>query len=217
MQTFDYMALNIYFLRHGQTASSRDSVYCGSGSDIELTDIGRQMAKQFAEAYGSFDFSAIYCSSMKRALATASPICSKLGLSPEVRSEIVEIGYGAWEGMTIPAVKTRFGTDYERWLDNPGTIAPTGGETALQVATRGLKVVQEIQDKFPNGNVLVVSHKATIRIIISALIGIDPGQYRYRLGCPVCSLSVVEFGSRGPLLKRMADVAHLSAELRGLD
>lgn len=211
------MALNIYFLRHGQTASSRDSVYCGSGSDIELTDIGKEMAEQFAEAYCGLDFSAVYCSSMKRAVATATPICAKLGLAPEIRSEIVEIGYGAWEGMTIPAVKTKYGADYELWLDNPGTIAPTGGETALQVATRGLRVVQEIQDKFKDGNVLVVSHKATIRIIISALIGIDPGQYRYRLGCPVCSLSVVEFGSRGPMLKRMADVAHLSGELRALE
>jgi probable phosphoglycerate mutase len=179
--------------------------------------MGSKMAEQFADSYGSFDFSAVYSSSMKRAVATARPACAKLGVQPEVRSELREIGYGAWEGMTIPEVKSKYGADYESWLNDPGTVAPTGGETAIQVADRALKVVGEIQDKFATGNVLIVSHKATIRVIISSLIGIDPGQYRYRLGCPVCSLSIVEFGPRGPMLKRMADVAHLSPELRALE
>ena len=211
------MSLNIFFLRHGQTASSRDSVYCGSGSDIELTEFGQQMAEQVASAYQSNTFSAVYCSPMKRTVATSAPICKALGLPPELRSDLREISYGDWEGLTIAEVKERFSENYERWLTDPGTTAPQGGETAMQVASRGLSVIDEIRGKFASGTVLVISHKATIRSIISALIGIDPGQYRYRLGCPVCSISVIEFGSRGPMLKRLADVAHLSPELRALE
>ena len=55
-----------------------------------------------------------------------------------------------------------------------------------------LRVVEEIRQHHAAGNVLVISHKATIRIILCGLLGIDVGRYRYRLGCPVGSVSVVE-------------------------
>ena len=38
------MSLKLTFLRHGQTSSSRDNVFCGSGLNPDLTDEGAQMA-----------------------------------------------------------------------------------------------------------------------------------------------------------------------------
>ena len=84
------------------------------------------------------------------------------------------------------------------------------------VARRGLQVIEEIKHGFSEGRVLVVSHKATIRIILCSLLGIDVGRFRYRLGCPVGSVSVVEFSLEGPLLHSLADRTHLSEALRGL-
>lgn len=45
------MGLILYFLRHGQTALSREDVFCGSGLDPELTAEGMEMAHAFAKAY----------------------------------------------------------------------------------------------------------------------------------------------------------------------
>ncbi len=39
------MSLMLYFLRHGQTILSREDVFCGSGSDPELTEDGLAMAQ----------------------------------------------------------------------------------------------------------------------------------------------------------------------------
>ncbi len=63
---------------------------------------------------------------------------------------------------------------------------------------------------------LIVSHKATIRTILCSLLGIDVGRFRYRLVCPVSSVSVVEFTSQGPLLHRLADRSHLTESLKSL-
>ena len=49
--------------------------------------------------------------------------------------------------------------------------------------------VAEIQEKYPSGNVLIVSHKATIRVILCGLLGIDMGRYRDRIDVPAASLS----------------------------
>jgi probable phosphoglycerate mutase len=79
-----------------------------------------------------------------------------------------------------------------------------------------LQVVDEIKQHYPTGNVLIVSHKATIRILLCSLLGIDVGRFRYRFGCPVSSMSVVEFGTHGPLLAGLGDRTHLTPELRAL-
>ena len=70
------MSLMLYFLRHGQTAFSRDNDFCGSGTDPELTTDGLAMAKAFAAAYRTTSWNAIYSSPLQRAVATAQPLAA---------------------------------------------------------------------------------------------------------------------------------------------
>jgi probable phosphoglycerate mutase len=210
------MTLSLYFLRHGQTASSREDTFCGSGLDPELTAEGLEMAQAFAAAYRDKPWQAVYCSALRRSIQTAQPLCDALGLTAQVRPELNEIGYGKWEGLTKDEVNQRHHDDYVSWLADPAWYAPTGGELAVVIAQRGLQIIEELKQGFAGGNVLVVSHKATIRIILCSLLGIEVGRFRYRLGCPVGSLSIVEFTAQGPLLQTLADRSHLSEGLRSL-
>ena len=210
------MSLTLYFLRHGQTELSREDNFCGSGLDPELTAEGQAMAHAFADVYRSTSWRAVYTSNLQRTIASAKPLCDELGLIPQVRPDLNEIGYGQWEGLTKKRVDEVYHDDYIRWLADPAWHAPTGGELAVQIAHRGLRVLEEIEHAHSDGNVLVVSHKATIRIILCSLLGIDVGRFRYRLACPVGSLSVVKFSLEGPLLRTLADRSHLSESLRSL-
>jgi broad specificity phosphatase PhoE len=210
------MSLKIFFMRHGQTSFSRDNAFCGSGLDPELTEDGMAMARSFAEAYRDTPWQAIYCSPLQRAHQTARPLCEMLGLEPQVRDGLKEIGYGQWEGKSAEEIARDFHDDHIRWSADPAWNAPTGGEPGIAIAHRALQVVEEIKARHHNGNVLVVSHKATIRIVLCSLLGIDVGRFRFRLGCPVGSVSVVEFGAHGPLLHALADRAHQDERLRGL-
>jgi probable phosphoglycerate mutase len=210
------MTLNLYLLRHGQTELSRADNFCGSGLDPELTADGLKMAEAFAAAYRTTAWRAVYSSGLKRAINTATPLCDALGLPLQVRDGLNEIAYGAWEGLSKERVEKIHHDDYLNWLDDPARHAPTGGELATAVARRSLQVLEEIKREYGEGRVLVVSHKATIRIILCSLVGIDLGQFRYRLACPVGSVSVVEFTSHGPLLQVLGDRSHLSESLRSL-
>jgi len=210
------MTLTLHFLRHGQTELSRADVFCGSGLDPELTSDGLQMAQAFASAYRSTSWSAIFCSSLRRTAATAQPLCEELGIAAQVRSGFDEIGYGKWEGLTREKVLRDYHDDYTSWLADPAWHAPTDGELAITIARRSLEAVDEIKQQYAGGNVLVVSHKATIRIMLCSLLGIDVGRFRYRFACPVGSLSVVEFSSAGPMLQSLADRSHLSQALQSL-
>lgn len=210
------MSLKLYFLRHGQTGSSRDNVFCGSGLNPDLTTEGEQMAQQFADFYGDMKWQAIYASPLHRALQTAAPMSRETGLEVQKRDELKEIAYGAWEGETVAQISEEYHDDHIRWTADPAWNAPTGGETAIVIARRGLQVVEEIRETYSDGDVLIVSHKATIRIILCALLGIDVGRYRFRLACPVGSISIVEFGDAGPLMRTLANREHLDRHLREL-
>lgn len=209
------MSLNLYFLRHGQTEWSRNNAFCGS-LDPELTPDGLEMAEAFASSYSSTPWEAIFCSPMNRTLATVRPLCEAVNMQPQFRDGLKEINYGDWEGQTPETVSKEFHDDYIRWLADPAWYAPTSGEMAVAIASRATQVIEEIKQLYNDGNVLIVSHKATIRIMLCSLMGIDVGRFRFRLGCPVGSVSVVEFGSHGPLLKGLADRIHLNERLRNL-
>ena len=210
------MTLTIHLLRHGQTALSREDVFCGSGLDPELTAEGLEMAQAFAAAFRANPWRAIYSSGLRRGITTAQPLCDALGLPMQVRPGLNEINYGRWEGSSKAQVDKQYHDDYISWLADPAWHTPSGGESAIAVARRALEVIDEIKQKFDDGNVLLVSHKATIRIILCSLLGVDVGRFRYRLGCPVGSVSAVEFSSSGPLLHTLADRSHLSEALRSL-
>jgi broad specificity phosphatase PhoE len=209
------VSLNLYLLRHGQTECSRNHLFCGS-IDPELTPEGWDMAKAFASAYSSISWTAIFSSPMQRTMATAKPLCMAIGMEPELRDGLKEINYGQWEGKTPEAINLEYHDDYIRWSADPAWYAPTGGEMAITIASRAMGVIEEIKHNYSSGNVLIVSHKATIRIILCSLLGIDVGRSRYRLGCPVGSVSLVEFTSHGPLLQTLADRNHLDERLRNL-
>ncbi|MEH2445609.1 MAG: histidine phosphatase family protein [Nostoc sp.] len=209
------MSLTIYFLRHGQTECSRNNSFCGS-IDSQLTPEGLEMAKVFADAYNSMDWTAIFCSPMRRTVLTAKPLSEAIGMEPQLRDGLKEINYGLWEGKTPEVISREYHDDYIRWSADPAWYAPNGGEMAVTIASRAIQVIEEIKSLYSSGNVLVVSHKATIRIILCSLLGIDVGRFRFRLGCPVASVSIVEFTSHGPLLKALADRTHLDERLRNL-
>ncbi len=209
------MSLKLYLLRHGETFYSRTGGYCGD-LDPELTPEGVLMAKAFADAYRSLSWAAVYASPMKRTVATAKPLCDAIGMAMQLREGLKEIRYGKWEGQTLDFVKQNYPEDYVHWLTEPAWNPPTGGETAVEIASRASLVVAEIQEKYPTGNVLVVSHKATIRIILCSLLGIDLGRYRDRITALAASVSIVKFDVYGPLLEVLGDRYHLPEELRNL-
>ena len=206
------MSLKLFFLRHGETTSSQTGTYCGS-LDIELTPEGRKMAEDFAKAYEKIPWQAVYCSPLQRAIATAKPLCELLGVEIQCRNGLREIYYGEWEGKTPEQVNKDYHDEYVRWLADPGWNAPNGGEKGIEIARRSSEVLEEIEQNHKSGNVLIVSHKATIRIMLCSLLGVDIGRFRDRIGMPVAAVSLVKMSEHGPLVEFMGDRSHLTEEL----
>jgi probable phosphoglycerate mutase len=205
--------LSLHFIRHGQTEFSRENLFCGT-IDPPLTSLGRAMADSIAESYANMKWQAIYTSTLQRTIATAAPLAQRVGIAIRKEPALGEIAYGEWEGKSQEEIAARFPAQFQRWIDDPASHGTPGGETAFQVAARALPVIDRIREEHADGNVLVVSHKATIRIIVCALLEMDVRSYRDRIGQPVGALTVFDFKNRGPLLRMLGDRSHLPPSLR---
>jgi alpha-ribazole phosphatase len=207
------MPLRLYLLRNAETEYCRTGRYC-SRDQVALTERGQQMAEFFAKAYYQMDWQALFCSPLNHAVETLQPLCQAIGMDFECRDGLRELGFGKWEGMAPGEVNTAFHDDYIRWLADPAWNSPTQGEKGIQVARRIADIMAEIENTYPDGNVLIVSHKATLRIMLCTLLGVDVGRYRDRLAMPVTALSIVERLDYGPFVRCLNDCNHLPLHLR---
>jgi len=115
------------------------------------------------------------------------------------------------EGLTRHDVETRYHDEYLRWEEDPFTVAPAGGECGVDVMARALPVIRAIVESHEGQQILVVSHKATIRLVISSFLGFDARGYRDRLDQAPACLNVIDF--KDPVRARLMlfnDVSHYS-------
>jgi broad specificity phosphatase PhoE len=182
----------LFLVRHGATAATREDRFSGS-TGTELSEQGRWQAERLGERLAPQNITAVYSSPLSRALDTARIIADRCQLEPVVREELREIGHGHWEGMKRDDVEREFASEYAAWEADPFTFAPAGGESGVAVLARALPVVREIVTEHAGGRVLVVSHKATLRLVLSSLLAFDPRGYRDRLDQAPACLNVVDF------------------------
>jgi broad specificity phosphatase PhoE len=195
-------------IRHGATVLSAEDRFAGA-TDVALSDEGREQTRRLAERLSRENFVAVYASPLSRTMETARILAAPHKLPVQARDGLREINHGRWEQMTRREVEQKFPVEAAEWERDPYTFAPVGGESGLQVTARALPVLIELVRQHPAENILVVSHKGTIRLLLSSLLGFDPRRYRDNLDQKPAALNIVDF--RDPVRSRLTlfnDTSH---------
>jgi len=182
----------IFLIRHGATILSAEDRFAGA-TDVPLSDEGRRQASRLAARLQEEPITAIYASPLGRTIETAQILAEPHRLEVQQREGLREISHGHWEQMTREEVDKKYPREAEEWDKDPYTFAPAGGESGLAVTARALPALIELVRAHPGGNILVVSHKATIRLLLSSLLGFDPRRYRDNLDQSPAALNIVDF------------------------
>jgi len=186
------MTTRMYLIRHGTTTLSAEDRFSG-GTDIDLSDEGRWQAALLARRLSDDRITAVYCSPMRRTLETAEIISEPYRLTPILREGLREIHHGRWETLHRREVEEKYPEEYAAWVEDPFTFAPQGGESGVMVMARALPVIREIVVSHTGETVAVISHKATIRLVLSSLLGFDARGYRDRLDQSPACLNILDF------------------------
>src|SRR6266403_2625064 len=182
----------VFMIRHGATVLSAEDRFAGA-TDVALSDEGREQTQRLAERLSGENFVAIYASPLSRTMETARILAAPHKLPVQARDGLREINHGRWEQMTRREVEQKFPAEAAEWERDPYTFAPVGGESGLQVTARALPVLIELVRQHPAENILVVSHKGTIRLLLSSLLGFDPRRYRDNLDQKPAALNIIDF------------------------
>ncbi len=164
----------VYYIRHGQTDWNAQGRFQGS-KDIPLNGLGRTQAMAAGEilagllARDGLKSSALpfVASPLGRARMTMELVRGALKLPPDdygLDDRLREIGYGQWEGLTLPEMELNDPVTFaSRRTDKWGIAAPSG-ESYANVTRR----VHGWYDSLVTSTV-AVAHGGTMRALMVAL------------------------------------------------
>jgi broad specificity phosphatase PhoE len=176
----------IVLVRHGQTewsAAHRHTSY----TDIDLTPAGERQARDLGARLADRAFAAVICSPRKRALRTAD----LAGLTvTDVDDDLVEWGYGEYEGITTDEIRRTRDPQWNLWTDG----CP-GGESPDQVGARLDRVLARAAGY--DGDVALVGHGHALRVAGARWVELPAsGGGRLRLDTATLSVLGHEHGRR---------------------
>ena len=207
------MPTRVYLVRHGATELSAEDRFAGA-IDVRLSDEGREQARLLGVRLEADPLSVAFASPMSRTMDTASLIAEPHGLAVTPIDGLREIAHGRWERKTRAEVEKEFPEEYSRYENDPYSFAPTDGESGLQVTARALPALLAIVEEHAGKRILIVSHKATIRLLLSSLLGFDPRKYRDRLDQSPCALNILDFKDvSSPRLTLFNDTSHYCVDV----
>lgn len=150
-------------IRHGQTEWSVAGKHTGR-TDVPLTDIGRQEARDAGMTLDGWNIQRAYTSPLSRARETAEIVEPECGVV--VDDLLLEWDYGVFEGETTPQTRERI-PDWSVW-----THEMTGGETVDEVGERADRFLQRVEAEVPEGNAVAFAHGHLLAILIARWCGL---------------------------------------------
>lgn len=165
----------LVMLRHGQTEYNAGSRMQGQ-LDTDLSELGREQAVAAAEVLAKRQPLVIVSSDLRRALDTAVVLGDRAGMPVLVDARLRETHLGDWQGMTHLEVDAVAPGARLAWRDD-ARWAPHGGESRVDVAARGMPVVDgliaeqaEWGRDSPERPVVLVAHGGLIAALTAALL-----------------------------------------------
>lgn len=144
--------------RHGETEENKLGIMQGNNPG-NLSKEGKAQAYQLALSLMNEDVDIIVCSKLKRSYDTAKIIASVLGKDIDFLEILREKDWGEYTG------KSKYEVDWE--------VIPDGMETNEELYLRGIRVINEFNNKYHNKNILAVGHGAINRAIQAYLQGFN--------------------------------------------
>ncbi len=163
--------MRLYIIRHGQTAWNKEEVFRGT-KDIPLNEVGLKEAKALGSYLKDVPFDALYTSPLARARQTAQAVADAVRVTPLVETNLIDLNFGDWQGVSHKEVKERFPDLYNTWITAPERAKFPGGEALNDVLERVDALLASLLKRYPNGTVGLFTHRVVCKVLICRLLGL---------------------------------------------
>jgi 2,3-bisphosphoglycerate-dependent phosphoglycerate mutase len=182
----------LWLVRHGESTWNVAGLAQGQHDQAELTERGLRQASDAAWRFRHRAIRAIYASDLRRARQTAAAFAAVVGVQVFTDTRLRERSLGVLEGVPSAALGPAVtGLDGGRVIDPDAR--PAGGESVREMYQRAAAFCDELRaaaadgsggsaaGPFPGlpdaaGDVLVIAHGGTVRVLAAYLHGIPADQ-----------------------------------------
>lgn len=197
----------LLIVRHGETPWNAEGRLQGH-ADIDLSEKGRQQAREVAKRLADTPIDVAYSSDLARAWHTAQIVLDQRDVPLHSNEGLRERFYGVFEGLTVEERQAQFPDEFAASLIKDLEFASPGGESALGTLRRMTGVIGEIKERHLNETVLIVGHGGSLRSAIIALMELPP-EATWRFVMANCSLTVIDTYPDNAVLGLYNDTSHL--------
>jgi 2,3-bisphosphoglycerate-dependent phosphoglycerate mutase len=157
----------LWLVRHGESTWNARGLAQGHDDRARLTSRGLRQARAIAVQLGDRRIRALYASDLRRALQTAAPLASALGLTVVRDARLRERCLGVLEGTAAAAISPAVSGISDGRVVNPDAC-PDGGESLRDFYRR----VARFADDLAAAEVAIVAHGGTLRMLTACRQGV---------------------------------------------
>jgi probable phosphoglycerate mutase len=206
---------SLILVRHATTAASESGRNLGQRSDPPLAPAGQVLAARLGATLAAeldelpHDELRVLSSPALRCRQTSAALAGALNVAPdaiEAAAGLLEIDYGAWDGLTADECRARDPQRRAAWESDPYATRCPDGESGHDVARRAFAVLAPIEAWLAEDRArcaVVVAHNHVNRLRVCALMGWPMREYRDRLSQDPGGYNLVTFGTDGPVVRRV--------------
>jgi broad specificity phosphatase PhoE len=144
-------------------------------------------------------FDRIVSSPLRRAVETARMVAFDRPV--ELDARLMEMDYGAWEGLTYEEIDARDAAYRRRWELDPAALSCPDGESATDVAARADAFLEEqlVWASGPRERILLtVAHSSFNRVLCCVAMGVPVSEYRRRFTQGQTNITVLQYREGAP-------------------
>ena len=183
--------LRLVLMRHGKPADEAEGI-CHGRLDVRLSDEGRAQIRNRLNLLRSLAPDAIYTSTSRRAIESATEIEAPLNLQAQAVPELCEIDFGAFEGLTYTELEKQFPQEFKHWMECPTDTRFPGGEGFIDLKRRVISFQQSLLPKHENQTILIISHAGVNRALLADALGL-PGKQIFRIDQRHAGISIIDY------------------------
>ena len=159
----------LLLIRHAEVEARYQGVF-GGQIDMELSPRGHQQAEALASYLQHTSVTAIYASPMKRVQQTLRPWIVNGVPKPIILTDLREVSFGDWTGLSWVEVRSRYGVSAWEWLHQLESASIPNAENAATLRARVEPCLRRIVRNHPGEEVAIVCHGGVIRMLLSILL-----------------------------------------------
>ena len=124
-----------------------------------LLNIGKNQVLDTAKYLKEISIDKVLVSPVVRTVETAEIVCEYLGMSYQIDERLYEIELGKLVGMTYEEIILKYGNLFlQFYTENNSMLTHYGVESFTSIKHRIKNIFDEIAERYPDKNVLLISH-----------------------------------------------------------